>query len=411
MINIIIMGSSGDLAFKKIYPALNKINQDIDIILYCNFESENKLKNTINNNENIFFNIKNRIKIVSGDYKNLKNLSKYIKNSIFYLSLPPFLYLNVLKEIIKYGGGIVAIEKPFGENYKDFLKIYELIKDNKTIKCVFIDHFITKFLPIESIKLLKIQPYISLLNSKFVKSCHIIIKENITANKRKYFDSSGTVKDMLVNHLIQYFIIYSGEDNIINNLLKNTRILYKYSLFGQYEGYKEEMENINTNTETFALVVLKVETNKWKNTPFLLYSGKSMEKKDYKIIFKFKKNLIPEICKIIKYKENIKKIKLVFEILEERIYFDFGNKKLEIFNRSHISEKKKFYDYEGIFYALINNISDFPFVDLNSISSFWNIFENVFIDPKNLLIYKNGHNFKPEILKIEKELKKSKEFN
>ncbi|KAF7703828.1 Glucose-6-phosphate 1-dehydrogenase [Cucumispora dikerogammari] len=406
MKNIVIMGSSGHLAFKKIYPALNHINQPVGVILYCNRNSEEKLKQKILSDKSIFSNIEKRIKIVPGDYTDLRGLIPYMKNSVFYLALPPFLYYPVIKEILRYGGNTLAIEKPFGEDTSDFNNIKELLSVNQTVKCFFIDHFITKFLPIEAINLLQTRPYSTILNNKFINSCQIVIKENIAAEGRKYFDKTGTINDMLVNHLLQFFTVFSGVQHRINDLLEHTSLLNEYSLFGQYAGYKDEMENMETNTETFALVVASVNTERWEGVPFLMYSGKAMDVKDYKVIYKFKNEALKELSEIIKFehRNDSKDIKLVFEIIEERIYFDFGSYELEIFNKSYVKYKHDFYDYEGIFYSLLNRIETFPFVNPAEIPHSWSIFHEVINAPKKPIVYPKGYNFDKEIREIEEKL-------
>lgn len=407
---LIILGSNGDLASTKIYPALNKLNLNEKIILYCRKSSEESLKKKIRENPNMFSNIKDNIQIVSGDYTDLSSLKNHLENPIFYLSIPPFLYLNVLQEIIKYGGGVVCIEKPYGENCADFEKMYELMQKEKNLNCIFIDHFITKFLPIEAQTLVNEGNFKKVLNNEYIEYCEIAIKENISANKRKYFDQTGTLKDMLVNHLIQYLVTFSGAKGQLLNSLEKTSIDDKHCMFGQYCGYKEEMENENTQTETFALVVAKIETERWQNTPFIMYSGKLMNEKNYKIIFKIKKEKMGDFLEIFGEKENemSKKVYLIFDILSEEIFLQIDDKKKLIFDKKNIKRVYKYYDYEGIFYALCNGNFDFPYVFSEEIRHFWRIFKNIDTKKFEMFFYKHGHDFKKEIDSLKDNLRKDK---
>ncbi len=273
---LFIFGATGDLVKKKVLPALEEI-KDIEIINigrkelddkrfneeYCK-DCSNKLKDRINYK---------KIDFEENFCNNCLNLLDKNQQNYFYISLPPKIIYKILSEISKLkqkGYKIkVLIEKPFGENLEQAVKLKGLIdKENLNPDIYLADHYLFK----EGIINLKIEGKLESLNISSIE------KEGI--NNRIYYDEVGAIKDMVQSHLINIFfkILKSEGKDIINFEIKNVKI-------GKYKKYKEEIEK-ESNTETYAKIeaeVILIKDKSKERVKVILETGKRLDKKEISI--------------------------------------------------------------------------------------------------------------------------------
>ncbi len=247
---------------------------------------------------------------------------------VYYLSTPPTLFPVITGELgksgLSYGGcadsckkSRIVIEKPFGRDTSSSrelnAKIREYFDEHQIYR---IDHYLGKE-TVQNILMFRFANSIfePLWNRNYIDHIQITIAESLGVEGRYgYYDSSGVLRDMFQNHMIQLLSLVAMEppvafeaDSIrdeksrVVNALRDFKEEQIDELFvrGQYSsgnldgkdvcGYREENELLaNSNTETFLACKLMIDNWRWKDVPFYLRSGKRLKKKTTEIAITFK---------------------------------------------------------------------------------------------------------------------------
>lgn len=372
--NLVVFGGTGDLALRKIFPAL--YHRFIDGQLLCEYNIisvsrksgiENVFKSqldafikaslsneTINQKKiDLFI---NKIQLVQATdpsvegYKKLKDHLDQFKEyqNIYYFSTPSSAF-GPISEALKKSGIVrpdskVVLEKPLGNSLNSSIEINnQIIKTFKEEQIYRIDHYLGK----ETVQNLMVLRFANNLferawDSEHIDSIQITVAESLGIEKRaEYYDNSGALLDMVQNHLLQLVCLVAMEPpfvlraNEVRNeklkILRSLRLFNKKSILtdsmkGQYtrgtiEGkkvnsYLEDITQYESKTETFVALKAYVDNWRWKNVPFYLRTGKRMKKRYSEIVINFKEvkhNLFPS-------KEKINNNKLIIRLQpEERI--------------------------------------------------------------------------------------------
>lgn len=372
--NIIVFGGTGDLALRKIFPAL--YHRYVDHQLLCEYnivavtrkkgiESEfNKQlvafikesveENDINEKELNHFIKKVSIVVAESNsvegYSSLKTFlapfSSY--QNIFYFSTPSSAF-GPISQALKGAGLVknnskVVLEKPLGHSLESSISINNEITQTFDENQIYrIDHYLGK----ETVQNLMVLRFANNLferawNAENIESIQITVSESLGVEKRAgYYDKSGALLDMVQNHLLQLLCLVAMEPpfeleahEVRNEKLKilrslrlfNKKSIHTDSVKGQYtrgnmEGdkvnsYLEDIEKYESKTETFVALKAYVDNWRWKNVPFYLRTGKRMKKRYSEIVINFKEvrhNIFPS-------KEKINNNKLIIRLQpEERI--------------------------------------------------------------------------------------------
>ena len=353
---LVIFGASGDLTHRKLIPSLYDLYiQDLlpekfvilgvsrtefsseafrdklkkGIKSFANFKNEGnaKLENFLNS---IFYK-----SIDTEDYKDYDRLRTEIevlqekfdigKNCIYYLSTPPSLYSVIalaigkagMNKSTKNGWKRIVVEKPFGYN----LESAEVL--NNKLLGVFdeeqiyrIDHYLGK----ETVQNVLVTRFANgifepLWNRNFVHHVEITGVENIGVEKRGgYYDTSGALRDMVQNHLLQVTGLIAMEppssfdsDSIRNEIVKvlqsirslREKDVAKSVIRGQYiaskingenvMGYREEKGvNPESRTETYVAIKFFVDNWRWGGVPFYIRTGKRLPTRVTEVVVHFK---------------------------------------------------------------------------------------------------------------------------
>lgn len=325
---IVIFGASGDLSKRKIFPSLFRLfhcgylkEGKVSIIGYARttlsdkefksrlspFMKLSNQKESIDSSLTIFFKM---ISYHNGSYEDLSFLKHHLKKSklnIFYLALPPTQFLTVSKEIDRHFHGEnirIVIEKPFGRDLvssnhlSDSLAL--LFKEEEIYH---IDHYLEKEM-VKNLFTLRFANFIfrDVWNSRAIDNVQITFKETIGIEGRgSYFDDIGIVRDVLQNHLLQLLSIVAMNppENLIPEHIRKEKIsvlnqirpisLKTDVVLGQYEGYKNELDvSSDSNTPTFAAVIMYIDDVRWKDVPFILKCGKGLDQQKAEIRIQFK---------------------------------------------------------------------------------------------------------------------------
>ncbi|KAG5437191.1 hypothetical protein PCANB_001169 [Pneumocystis canis] len=310
-ITFIIFGASGDLANKKIFPALfelyqnNLISKKIHIIGYARTKMNNQefyskfspyIKITMKN-EAVFKEFKDICTYVNG--KEIED--KYQKqNRIFYMALPPNVFYIASYYIKKFlypesGVARLIIEKPFGKDSESSKKLQKALlclwEENEIFR---IDHYLGK----EMIK-----------NLLVIRFANIIFKEPFGIEGRgEYFNEFGIIRDVMQNHLLQILVILAMEkplsflfadihDKKVKILRDIPSIDPKNVIIGQYTksedgskvGYIDNDDIPNdSRCPTFAALTLYIRNEFWDSVPFILIAGKALDEQKVEVRIQYK---------------------------------------------------------------------------------------------------------------------------
>jgi glucose-6-phosphate 1-dehydrogenase len=310
---VIILGASGDLAKRKLVPALEALYKlkklcEGSVIIGSGRSSftDDAFRSR--------FSVDPEFEKYIYYHQYISGLKSYIYSKgtfdriVFFMSLPPVAYGPTVRELIDEGFGneiSVIIEKPFGYDYASSKALdNELNSYLKESQIYRIDHYLAK----EAVQNIMVFRFANSLfnpvwNSSCIESIQIsaLEKEGIV-ERGAYFDGAGIIRDMIQNHLLQLLSILTMEppvslkaDDIKAqkvSVLRTFRIeeCYRY----QYDGYLKEKDiQSNSTTETFAEMRLSINNFRWTGVPVYIRTGKAAHRRGTEIGIRFKK--IPNI--------------------------------------------------------------------------------------------------------------------
>lgn len=339
-LSIIVVGASGNLACKKVFPAL--------FALYCQgylpkrfhvfgfarskFSTE-EFRTRITEHLTCRYSpgescaqrmeeFLARCHYMSGSYESsdsyldLYTMMKDVEtgrrtNRLYYLAIPPSIFLDVARAVgnaalVSCGDGKpwsrVVIEKPFGRDRQSSdeltLALSQVFVEEQTYR---IDHYLGK----EVIRNLMVLRFANLVfepiwNRKFIRSLQVVWKENLGIEGRGgYFDQYGIIRDVMQNHLLQILALAAMEPpsrldatNIAKEKATVLRSIPPLKLedivIGQYREsvsagrrfpayVEDETVPDDSITPTFAAARLSINNLRWEGVPFLIKAGKGLD--------------------------------------------------------------------------------------------------------------------------------------
>ena len=334
---LIIFGISGDLAKRKVLPAIYHLLKDgllpkhtkiigtsrnknsLDTILsdleICILE-ESKVCDlpTLNQFKKIFEVIQFdpnqtqsylELRTMLDDYEKKQNRSC---NRLFYLSIPPDVVTPIVKRLglsglnkgskNYQGKSRLLIEKPFGYDLTSAQKLIRNISKFFDEDQVYrIDHYLAKETAQNIIAFRKNNPIFNRIwNYQSISKIKIRALEQIGIEGRtNFYEGTGALRDLIQSHLLQLLAIITMElpNDIASSqqihkqklkLLKHIRSLTQKEIksniiAGQYQSYKKEVSNSNSATETYIKIKLSIDNGRWNNVPIYLETGKGLNNK------------------------------------------------------------------------------------------------------------------------------------
>jgi len=319
---LVIFGITGDLSHRYLLPALNeicaagKLPEEFKIVGVSRrpINKENLFRQNEQNlvqygeplqmdveSVNAYENLKNKIDEISSSFKEHTEI-------IYYLSVPPKGVLPIIQKLGESGlnppNAKLLLEKPFGvdlESAETLIKeTAEHFPENQVYR---IDHYLAKEMAQNIVVFLGSNTlFRSVWSNQFIERIEIDAAEKISIEGRaNFYDATGALRDVLQSHVLQLAAltlmdpcsnIFDFEEIPARRLaaLKSLRADEQEPFIrGQYEGYKQEVENHGSKTETFVSLTIKSENPRWQGVPIRLATGKNLSEKLTEIRVYFKK--------------------------------------------------------------------------------------------------------------------------
>ena len=230
----------------------------------------------------------------------------------FYFSVGPSLFGALAERLRGFGladdDARVVVEKPFGHDLASARALNNTLAQHFDETQIYrIDHYLGK----ETVQNLMAVRFGNTLfeplwNAQYVEHIQITVAETVDVGGRgAYYDTSGAMRDMVQNHLMQLLCLIAMEpparftpDAVRDEKLKVIRALdpvdYHHVVRGQYDGdaeqpgYRAHVENLRSTTESFVALKCNISNWRWAGTPFYLRTGKKLRARASEIAVVFK---------------------------------------------------------------------------------------------------------------------------
>jgi glucose-6-phosphate 1-dehydrogenase len=323
---LVFFGATGDLAYKKIFPALQGLvkrgHLNVPVIGVARSgwnldqlraRAHDSLEKHGGVDPAAFEKLCGLLRYVDGDYQDratFEAIGKELKGAerpAHYLAIPPFLFEEVVEQLVQTGcakGARVIIEKPFGHDLASARELNQILFSSFDEANIFrIDHYLGKR-PVNNLLVFRFANTFveSFWNRNYIESVQITMAEDFGVQGRgAFYDETGAIRDVIQNHLFQVLSNLAMEppvrtdseslrDEKVKVLKAIPPIAEKDLVRGQFQGYRKEKGVAkDSQMETFAALKLEINSWRWKGVPFYIRAGKCLPVTCTEIVGRFRK--------------------------------------------------------------------------------------------------------------------------